>query len=127
MRNVRANKRRSSPNPDPVPDPVPKTDITTSHNHVELVDVRAEETDEDFIASEVGRLGVKSFPRVRKAFARVGVVGSDAELVDLAREVLDLSTDHVRSPEAYVETVCRDSPETVTGLWGRVRLPEVVA
>lgn len=108
------------------PDPTQIDDGDTSKPVTE-VDVRAGETDQDFITREADMLGIGSLPRVRAAFARAGVDGSDAELVDLARAVLALSLDHVGSPEAYIETACVNSPAVVVDLWSRVARPGVPA
>jgi hypothetical protein len=111
--------------PGPVPDPDRQIDDRDAHKPVALVDARESDTDEDFIAAEASRLGIKSLPRVRRAFEGAGVAGSDAELIDLTRAVVELATTHVRSVEAYVETTCLKSPATVADLW--VRAKRVVA
>lgn len=57
----------------------------------------------------------------------VGVV-SDAEVVDVAREILAASSGHVKHPVAYVEKACVNSPQQVRGLWEQLPHPgEVTA
>lgn len=125
VRNPSGIRADSAP-PVPVPGPVPQTDSGDTHKPVTEVDVRVDESDEEFIRSEAARLRIGSWPRVRRAFEAAGVVGSDAELLDLARLILDASEGHVRWPERFIETAC-DSPDEVLEKWRGLPRPGKVA
>lgn len=102
-----------------------QTDITDTHSHVTLVTARDGDEDEmSFVVESARELGVKNIVRVQRAFeGALRHTITPSEAVDLARVVLDLSASHVRSPEAYIETTCTQSPHEVNDAWQRLPHP----
>ena len=115
MRNVRANRQRSSPNPVPVPGPDPRqTDNGDTPVPVTEVDARENDTDEGFIRAQAAKVGIRNLRRCRRAIHRVvGPLPSDAHLIDMVAAIIQLANEPVRSVEAYVETACLNSPDEV--------------
>jgi len=101
-----------------------KTDQPHDSEVSHVIPARADLTDSEFLAESASRLGIKSLFRVLVAFEQVvGQIVTDTDIaiaVDVAGAVLDLSTDHVRYPEAYLERTVKDSPETVRTEWTRI-------
>ncbi len=101
-----------------------QTDVTTDITSVTKVNAReSDEDDNEYIRDQIQQLGIKNLSRVRTALARVipGITDSDA--LDLTRSVLELSTNHVRSVEAYIETAALNSPAEIQGRWEAIPRP----
>lgn len=101
-----------------------QTDVTTDITSVTKVNAReSDEDDNEYIRDQIQQLGIKNLSRVRTALARVipGITDSDA--LDLTRSVLELSTNHVRSVEAYIETAALNSPAEIKGRWEAIPRP----
>jgi hypothetical protein len=102
----------------PVPTrPVP-SDLTTDTTHDVLssteIPVRDEHETQELL-SAAQSLGIKNLPRIAMALNRAGVVVDAAECIDVTRAILDLSTEHVRYPEKYIETAC-EKPDDVRAI-----------
>lgn len=112
------------PGPDPDPDPdKDQIDPTTSATSVLEADAPALEDDLQGDFSALGVTSRSARERVCVAVRRVVSGASDAEVVDVVRELLTLADGHVQHPVAYVETACRQTPATVQGIWARVPKP----
>ncbi len=101
----------------PVPVPVPGLTRANSGPVSPDPAARAEQTDEEIIRAEAAKVGIRSLTRVRRALEpAVGDV-SAAVAVDIARGVIALANEPVRSVDAYVEVACLNSPDEVRGVW----------
>lgn len=108
-----------------VQSPERQTDDRDSSKPVTEVDAREVDQDEyQFASQEAKPLGIRSLLRVRNVFTPL--IEADltwADTVDLARALLELSTEHVRHPDAYLERVCANSPHEVSAAWDRIPRP----
>jgi len=99
------------------PDPVPETDIT----HLDLNSTKGDgdeiESDEEFIAQEATKVGIRDLRRIRRAVEAImpadAAPPSDALLIDITRAIVMDASEMPRSVEAYVEAACRRTPENV--------------
>ena len=120
----RSNGERSPSPSHPIPSH-PQTDHGDTPSHV--LESVARDLDDELIG-EFSALRITSPTARGRVLTAVrgalpfGVV-SDAEVVDVVREILTLATDHVRFPVAYIEVACREKPETVQGIWERSPKP----
>jgi hypothetical protein len=120
---VASESLRNPPSPSPIPDKDRQT-VETPVEESHEIPARADQTDEEFLVTSAGKLGIKRLNRVVNAFAPiVGAIDSPMRLafaVDVAGAVLDLATRHVRYPERYLEQAARQSPDVIRDEWKRV-------
>jgi hypothetical protein len=114
------------------------TDKKTDHTHDSDVrheiPARADLSDSEmFLVEQAGNLGIKRLNRVLSAIGSVvGEMPSARETaiaIDVASAVLELSTERVKYPEAYIERACRESPGVIRDEWARAcaAAPKAVA
>lgn len=106
---------------------IDKTDDKDSPKPVTEVDARDDDQSEiEFASDAAAALGIKNLPRVSLALRRAQIIEDEltyAEVVDLSRALLELSTDHVRYVEAYLERVFENSPHEVSEAWAKLPRP----
>lgn len=101
-----------------------QTDVSTDSPPVTKVNAREHDRDEaEYIQDQVQQLGIKNLDRICTALGRVIPGISEADALDLTRAVLDLSTSHVRSVEAYIEKAALNSPGEIQDRWKAIPRP----
>lgn len=100
------------------------TDVSTDSPYVTKVNAREHDGDEaEYIRDQLEQLGIKNLDRIRSALGRVIPGISEPDAIDLVRAVLELSTNHVRSVEAYIEKASINSPGEIQDRWKAIPRP----
>lgn len=110
------DSRAIPPGPGPVPDPE-KTDVTTPDPVPHEIPARDGWTDEE-ISAAAKSAHVRDLDHVIQTVQRVtGPIAHVAMLFDLIRAVERLSLKPIKSADAYLDTVCLNSPDEIEREW----------
>lgn len=92
---------------------------TTDITPVDLLSTEIPARDE--LTTALESLGIKNPSRLNTAYGPVlGELLPLPYMIDLTAALLELSTNHVRHVEAYIEKACRDTPDTIRDVWATV-------